>query len=140
MTGARRQLRFINNTRIKRVFLDRTNTLQIYGTLNSKNAIVLPDWVLFLYAIFARNILEGKRCGSLPVPVVLAVCIYLWYVASGDLQLTVGDNTGLSQATVSRVCAQISNSLAAKVPEFVKFPAGVDAVRTKQELGAIAGT
>ncbi|KAH3708921.1 hypothetical protein DPMN_068379 [Dreissena polymorpha] len=51
-----------------------------------------------------------------------------------------GDSTGLSQATVSRVCAQISNTLAAKVPEFVKFPAGVDAVCTKEELGAIAGT
>ena len=61
-------------------------------------------------------------------------------MASGDLQLTVGDSIGLSQATVSRVCAQISNTLAAKVPEFMKFPAGVDAVRTKQELGAIAGT
>ncbi|KAH3829664.1 hypothetical protein DPMN_102892 [Dreissena polymorpha] len=32
------------------------------------------------------------------------------YEASGDLQLTVGDST------VSRVCAQVSDILAAKVP------------------------
>ncbi|XP_052225153.1 putative nuclease HARBI1 [Dreissena polymorpha] len=37
---------------------------------------------------------------SLPVPVALAVCTFLRYVASGDLQLTVGDSTGLSQATL----------------------------------------
>ncbi|KAH3794556.1 hypothetical protein DPMN_148093 [Dreissena polymorpha] len=77
---------------------------------------------------------------SLPVPVALAVCTFLRYVASGDLQLTVGDSTGLSQATVSRVCAQVSDILASRVPDFVKFPAGADAVRAKQELGAIAGS
>ncbi|KAH3810233.1 hypothetical protein DPMN_138623 [Dreissena polymorpha] len=75
---------------------------------------------------------------SLSVPVALAVCIYLRYVASGDLQLTVGDSTGLSQAMVSRVCAQVSDILAAKVLKFVKFPAGADAALAKQELGAIA--
>ncbi|KAH3843994.1 hypothetical protein DPMN_117535 [Dreissena polymorpha] len=77
---------------------------------------------------------------SLPVPVALAVCTYLSYVACGDLQLTVGDSTGLSQATVSRVCAQVSDILAAKVPDFVKCPAGADAALAKQELDAIAGT
>ncbi|KAH3775761.1 hypothetical protein DPMN_177167 [Dreissena polymorpha] len=71
---------------------------------------------------------------SLSVPVALAVCTYLRYLASGDLQLTVGDSTGLSQATVSRVCAQVSDILAAKVPEFVKFPAGADSALAKQEL------
>ncbi|KAH3818987.1 hypothetical protein DPMN_120717 [Dreissena polymorpha] len=77
---------------------------------------------------------------SLPVPVALAVCTYLRYVASGGLQLTVGDSTGLSQATDSHICAQVSDILAAKVPEFVKFPAFEDAALAKHELGAIAGT
>ncbi|KAH3777578.1 hypothetical protein DPMN_179026 [Dreissena polymorpha] len=65
---------------------------------------------------------------SLLVPVAVAVCTFLRYLASGDLQLTVGDSTGLSQATVSRVCAQVSDILASRVP-----------VRAKQELGAITG-
>ncbi|KAH3796713.1 hypothetical protein DPMN_150282 [Dreissena polymorpha] len=77
---------------------------------------------------------------SLPVPVALAVCTYLRYRASGGLQLTVGDSTGLSQATDSHVCAQVSDILSAKVPEFVKFPAFEDAALAKRELGAIAGT
>ncbi|KAH3697377.1 hypothetical protein DPMN_084876, partial [Dreissena polymorpha] len=90
---------------------------------------------------------------SLPIPVALSVCTYLRYVASGDLQLTVAylryvasgdlqltvaDSTGLSQATVCRVCAQVSAILAAKVSDFVKFPTGIDAARVKQGLGAIA--
>ncbi|KAH3852575.1 hypothetical protein DPMN_095086 [Dreissena polymorpha] len=51
---------------------------------------------------------------SLPVPVALVVFTYLRCAATGDLQLTVGDSTDLSKATVGRVCAQVSNILAAK--------------------------
>ncbi|KAH3825498.1 hypothetical protein DPMN_127375 [Dreissena polymorpha] len=77
---------------------------------------------------------------SLPVPVSLAVCTYLRYMASGGLQLTFGDSTGLSQAMDSHVCAQVSDILAAKAPEFVKFPDFEDAAVAKHELGAIAVT
>ncbi|KAH3782688.1 hypothetical protein DPMN_160607 [Dreissena polymorpha] len=52
----------------------------------------------------------------------------------------VDKGTGLSKATVSSVCAKVSDILAAKLPEFVKFPDGADAALAKQEHGAIAGT
>ncbi|KAH3782714.1 hypothetical protein DPMN_160633 [Dreissena polymorpha] len=75
---------------------------------------------------------------SLPVPVALSVCTYLRYVPCGHLQLTMADSAGLSQATVCRVCAQVSALLAAKVADFVKFPTGIEAGRVKQGFGTIA--
>ncbi|KAH3867916.1 hypothetical protein DPMN_031053 [Dreissena polymorpha] len=63
---------------------------------------------------------------SLPVPITMAVCTYLRYVANGDLQLTVGDRTGMLQATISHVCALVSN--------IVRFAASIDTVFANQGI------
>ncbi|KAH3771421.1 hypothetical protein DPMN_172738 [Dreissena polymorpha] len=79
---------------------------------------------------------------GLPARVALAECTYCtlgtWPVY--DLQLTEGDSTGLSKATISHACAQVSNNSAPILPEFVNCSACVDALPTNQELVAIAGS
>ncbi|XP_052258075.1 putative nuclease HARBI1 [Dreissena polymorpha] len=141
MAAAHRNLRRCRNNRrlrVERVFLDRTNPLEIYRDVELyKRFRFTRDTLQFICEICFD--VERHTNRSLPIPVALSVCTYLRYVASGDLQLTVADSTGLSQATVCRVCAQVSAILAAKVSDFVKFPTGIDAARVKQGLGAIAG-
>ncbi|KAH3790572.1 hypothetical protein DPMN_168776 [Dreissena polymorpha] len=100
MAAARRYLRN-HNIRVERVFLDRSNPLEMYRDIELYKRFRFTRPVIVVFCDLCKDELSRNTMRSLPVPVALAVCTFLRYVASGDLQLTVGDSTGLSQATVS---------------------------------------
>ena len=63
-----------------------------------------------------------------PIAPIDKVCAALHFFATGCFQRTDGDTLHLSQASLSRIIAQVSDALARRLPEFVRLP-NEDAMR-----------
>lgn len=58
----------------------------------------------------------------------------LQYLASNAFELIIGDSFHLSQNTVSTIVHRVTESLAKKASQFIKFPVGRDESKTKREF------
>ena len=66
--------------------------------------------------------LEPQSNRNNPVPVALQVCAALRFYASGSFQAVLGDRSGLSQPTLSRIITKFTEALTRRVNQFISFP------------------
>ncbi|GLV33469.1 hypothetical protein CBL_20206, partial [Carabus blaptoides fortunei] len=76
---------------------------------------------IILPLIYPR-IMENTDRG-LPIPPLIKVCVALRFYATGSFQKTCGDLQTISQSSVCRLIAEVSEILARNIGQYVKFPA-----------------
>ncbi|XP_071487649.1 putative nuclease HARBI1 [Diadema antillarum] len=74
-----------------------------------------------------------------PLPPVTKVCAALQFFASGNFQLTDGDTIRISQPSVSRCIAAVSDALTARVGNYVRLPPQDDLNQNKDRFYRKAG-
>nr|XP_022910475.1 putative nuclease HARBI1 [Onthophagus taurus] len=70
--------------------------------------------------IYGENENQSRR--GLPIPPVMKICVALRFYATGSIQVVCGDLVNISQPTCSRIISEVSELLARKVPQYMKFP------------------
>lgn len=75
---------------------------------------------------------------NMPLSPLLQVLITLRFYATGSFQLMVGDNAGISKATVSRIVRKVSAVIASLRPRYVTFPSVEERPRIIQDFYQIS--
>ncbi len=88
--------------------------------------------IAYITELIRPSLKTAETTRNRPVSPETQVCVALRYFASNSNQQVVGDTFGIDQSTVSRIVDTVTESLAAKVPDFMSFPADNDERSTVQ--------
>ena len=111
--------------RVERVIKDRLNPLEEFS--DEKCIHIFLD---ILNAIQECLVTPSNR-GS-PIPPVLQLCCTLRYLATGDMQRTVGDSLDLSKSSTCRIIHRVLQAILDRLMNEIKFPQG-NTLRQVQE-------
>ena len=141
MPAARRLLRRDRRRRRgprPRYFADRSNPLE---TLSDEEVFsryrFRPDTNLFITSLIVEPLQRSFRNHGLSP--LLSVLTCLRFLATGCFYREVGDLMGIDACTVGRAVHQVCRLLFDLKRRFVRFPTGLEALRTKAVFASIAG-
>ncbi|XP_072168923.1 putative nuclease HARBI1 [Diadema setosum] len=116
----------------------RVHPLQIYNDVEliqryrfSRNGIQRIENLI-------HNDIVAKANRNHPIEPLDKVCAALHFFATGCFQRTDGDTLHLSQASMSRCIAQVSDALSRRLPDFVRLPDEDERRRSKMRFFEIA--
>ncbi|XP_041465700.1 putative nuclease HARBI1 [Lytechinus variegatus] len=148
-----RQLDMVREAEMRpeRGLTDRKNPFELYDDRDFKMRYRFTKHT----ALYLINILEEDLSRNTdrnnPLPVVVQVMTALRFYAVGSFQIMHGDEASISQPSVSRVIKKVSEAIARRKREFMRFPSTRDELETTQQqfyeycgfpgvIGAIDGT
>ena len=80
-----------------------------------------------LLSLIEGKIVPPQRWGRKAVSPIMKLLITLCFLAEGCFQRSAADNHGHSQATVSRIVAEVTKAIASLSNEFIVWPTGSEA-------------
>lgn len=125
--------------RRERVFRDRRDLFgEEDGWLLSR--FRLPRHVLLeLCQNLEPRLQRATRCSN-AIPVPVQVLSTIGFLATGTFQREIGDRSGVSQPTISRMMPDVLAAIKSLAPRFIRFPYGDDRqTMIKREFYEIAG-
>ena len=125
--------------RPERVYRDHSNPFEYYSDDEFRKRFrFTKEGTMFILNLISEELEHGTNRGH-GLPPMLQLLVTLRYYATGSFQMTVGDLANIHQSTVSRTVKHVSNKLAAKKPDFIKFPASpAERQSTSQKFWGIA--
>ncbi|XP_063404190.1 putative nuclease HARBI1 [Mytilus trossulus] len=124
--------------RRERVFIDRTNPLDLYDDLELVERFRFDRQTILQITDLLQEDLESSTLRNHAIPPVMKVFIALRFYASGSFQNIIADTFNIDQATVSRTIHSVSNALVRRAPKFIKFPSGQVIEENKVKFYAVA--
>lgn len=131
----------IGMLRIPRIIpLDRSNPMEY---LTEEEFIMRyrlnKEAVMDLLQVITPNLRRIRNNRGCSVPHHLQLLVALRYFATGDLQITMGDCSEMSTATVSKYVRIMATAIARQAPHYIKFPQPNDAPAVVSKFFDIAG-
>lgn len=134
------QFRAGRQLRKERVFLDRSNHLNIFNDEELIHRYRLPRRQIQELCNLLAGDLERATRRNHALTVEQQVLAALRFYASGSFQNVVGDVAGLSKASISRSVFRVSMALANRIQNYIHFPVNnLEIQRIKQGFYDIAG-
>ncbi|XP_046346885.2 putative nuclease HARBI1 [Haliotis rufescens] len=125
------------NTRVPRVFRDRSNPLEDLDVEEVFDRYRFrPNTIIYLLGLLDLTRETARNCA---IPPLLQLLVCLRFLATGAMHLLVGDSLNISRSTAGRCIRAVSLQISKLSGRFIKFPVGGDAVRAKEAFGNIAG-
>ncbi|XP_064646160.1 putative nuclease HARBI1 [Lineus longissimus] len=118
--------------RRERVFRDRLHPFDVYDDVDLIKRYRMPRPVLMQVVDLLHEDVAHPTSRSHAVPASLQVLSAIRYYATGTFQLVDGDTVNLSQPTISRIVTRVTDALASRARDFIKFPlddASLDAIK-----------
>ena len=122
-----------SSMRRQRIFRDRLNPLDAYSDTDfiARYRITRSMFTELIDRLETATIRPTSRSHSIPTTTQLAVT--LQFLATGTFQTVVASCHGISQCSVSRCIATITDALCARAKDFIYFP-NVDGQKRNQLL------
>lgn len=105
-----------------RVFRDRSHPLDIYDDAELIRRYRMPRHCILDLIDTLSTDLEPPTMRSHSIPASLQIFAALRYYATGSFQQVIGDISGLSQPSVSRIIQKTSKILSQRANDCIKFP------------------
>ncbi|XP_047523577.1 putative nuclease HARBI1 [Pieris napi] len=126
----------ITTPRRNPVFQNRTNYMETLDETDFRTRFRLTKGaVMFVYSMIEETISAPTERNHVIMPIT-RLLLTLRYYATGSFLTVVGDFSGVSKASASRIVTLISQAIAQLRPEFIKFP--TDTQEIQQEFYNIA--
>lgn len=93
----------------------------------------------YIFQLLKNDLSDPITNRGNPIPPRTQLKVALRFFATGCFQIVIGDLLKLSQTSVSRIVAKVSNSIAKLRTSFIKFPEGNEAKITMNKFFQIGG-
>ena len=112
-----------NSLANQRVFRDRLNPIDLYNDIEFINRYRITRSIFIqLHEKIAGYFLKPRICSSHPIPSVTQFAVELQFLATGSFQTVIATSHGVSQSSVSRCIAAVTDALCSIAKDYIKFP------------------
>ena len=120
-----------------RLFQDRSNPLEVL----SEDEVIeryrfRPCSIMFIIGLIDVATVTAR---SFALPPLLKLLVCLRFLATSSLHLVMADTVHISRQTAGRCIRDVANKIAGLRAQFIRFPRGEDAVKTKRDFAKITG-
>ena len=116
--------------KIRHYLVDKSNPIKLFDDDEFRNRYRLTKEAFHDLLKLCEPHLKTANNRGLPISILLKLCAVLRFFATGSFQIVTGDLEGLSQTSVSVIIKEVSEILALKRKDFIKFP------KTDEEITA----
>jgi hypothetical protein len=121
---------------------DRENPFENYNSAEFKQRYhMFKSTAHFLLELIGPKLISPLRRGCQLPPAIQFLAVVRFY-CTGSFELVIGDYSGMSQSTMSKLIKRVSIQLATLRPRFIKFPTFAEAPEVRQrfyEIGHFPG-
>ena len=135
----RRLRRRRNRENVGRQLRDRTNPLEdMESDKIFRRYRFFPEDILLIVGLVSDHV-RHPTARALALPAVYAVLVSLQYLAAGTFHTVLSDTVNVHSTIVGRAIHRFLGAMDRIANQFIRFPAGDDAVETKLSFARIAG-
>ena len=110
-----------NSLANQRVFRDRLNPIDSYNDIEFISRYRITRNIFFqLHEEIAGYLLKPRICSSHPIPTITQFAVALQFLATGSFQTVIASSHGISQPSVSRCIAVVTDDLCSIAKDYIK--------------------